>query len=557
MAKVFEFNDEALTSILNGITTLAKAVKVTLGPKGKNVILKKDFDLISTKDGASVADEIFLKNKFENMAAQMLKEASKKTADIAGDGTTTAIVLAEAIFSEGLKYLVSGINPIFLRKEMQKILDSIYKHLDVIKSKVISKDEIKQVATISANNDEEIGSIIADALEMVGKDGIVSISEGKTMDTTLDIVEGMQFDSGFLSPYFITNPEKMLVEFENPLIYITDKKLTSAKDAASILEKVMQKELRSLLIIADDVDSEALATLVVNKIKANLPIAAVKAPAFGDRRKEILKDIAILTNAKVVADDQGLNLNNFDESFLGKAKKIKISKENTTIIDGFGSLDEIKKRENQIKHEIAISTSDYEKEKLEMRLSSLVGGVGVINVGAATETEMKEKKQRIEDALNATKAARKEGIVIGGGVAFLKCFDLLDKMQDKNPYEKIAIAILKKALAMPAIVIANNAGKKGDVIVEKILEKKANMGYNAYTDKFSDLIKDGVIDSVLVTKTALKNAASIAMLLLTTAVMITDKPKAKKSKIMDPYNNMDPSMMDPSMMGAMSNMSGM
>ncbi|KKL90702.1 hypothetical protein LCGC14_1902040, partial [marine sediment metagenome] len=536
MSKMFQFNDKAHRSILLGVKMLAKTVKVTLGPKGKNVIIKKDFELISTKDGVSVAEEIFLKDKFENMAAQMVKEASKKTADIAGDGTTTAIVLAEAIFLEGLKYVIAGTNPIFLKRRIEKVLDSIYKHLDEMKSEIKSKEEIKQIATISANNDLEVGSIIADALDKVGKNGIVSISDGKGIETTLDIVEGLQFDSGFLSPYFITNPEKMLVEFENPLIYITDKKLSSAKDVASILEKVMQKEVRSLLIIAEDIDSDALTTLVVNKVKANLPIAAVKAPFFGDKRKEVLRDIAILTNAKVIADDEGLDLKNFDESYLGKAKKIKISKENTIIIDGFGSLDEIKKRETQIKNEIAMSTSDFDIEKLNERLSNLVGKAGVINVGAATETEMKEKKQRIDDALHATKAAAIEGIVPGGGVALLRCSNFLDEIEVENSDEKIAIEIIKKAILMPAIVIANNAGKKGDVIAEKILEKKGSVGYNAYTDKFSDLIKDGVIDPVLVTKTALKNAASIAMLLLSTAVMITDKPSAKKetSPMMDP-----------------------
>ncbi|NGX34760.1 MAG: 60 kDa chaperonin [Candidatus Anoxychlamydiales bacterium] len=549
MAKIFEFNDKALRSILNGIKTLAKVVKVTLGPKGKNVLIKKDFDLISTKDGVSVAEEIFLKDKFENMAVQIVKEASKKTANEAGDGTTTAIVLAEAIFSEGLKNVMAGTNPIFLKRGIEKTLVFVYKYLDEMKSEIRSKDEIKQIATISANNDVEIGSIIAEAIDKVGKDGIVSISDKASIDTTLDIVEGMEFNSGFLSPYFITNPEKMMVEFENPVIFVTDKKLISAKDVASILEKIMQKEVKSLLIIAEDIDSDALTTLVVNKVKANLPIAAVKAPFFGDRKKEFLNDIATLTNAKVITEDIGLDLNSFDESYLGKAKKIKISKENTTIIDGFGSLEEIKKREMQIKNEIAMSTSDYDIEKLTERLANLVGKVALINVGAATEIEMKEKKQRIDDALNATKAAMKDGIVPGGGVALLRCLSMLDDIEVENPDEKIAIEIIKKAIAMPAIVIANNAGKKGDVIAEKILEKKGSLGYNAYTDKFSDLIKDGVIDPVLVTKTALKNAASIATLLLTTATMITEKPKAKKNTPM-----MDPSMMDPSLMGAMGGM---
>lgn len=542
MPKMFLFSKDALMGLLNGVKILAKTVKVTLGPKGKNVLIKKDFNVISTKDGVTVAKEVVLKNKFENMGAQIVKEAALKTAEIVGDGTTTAIVLAEAIFCESLKNLVAYSNPTVIKKGIEKAVKIICDKLDNMSSEIRSDEEIAQIAGISANNDEEIGLIISKAMKKVGKDGIITIADGKGIETTLDIVEGMQFDSGFISPYFITNPEKMIVEMDNPLIYLTDKKLSSAKDVVKILEKIMTKEISPLLIIADDIDSDALATLVVNKVKANLPVCAVKAPAFGDRRKEILKDIAVLTGGVVISDEEGADLEKFDESRLGRAKKIKIAKEATTIIEGMGEPSEIKQREKQIRTQIADSTSQYDKEKLEERLAYFAGGVAVIHVGAATESEMKEKKQRAEDALHATKAAVSQGIVPGGGVALLRCAQELDNVEIEQKEERIGFQIVRKACFAPAIVIASNNGKNGEVIAEKIIEKKGAWGYNALTDQFSDLIKDGVIDPVLVTKTALINAASVACLLITVDAMITDKPELKKQTMnppMDDYPSMD------------------
>lgn len=549
MAKMFLFNEKALRSILNGVKTLAKAVKVTLGPKGKNVLIKKDYsNVISTKDGVSVAKEIILKDKFENMGTQIVKEAALKTADTAGDGTTTAIVLAEAIFSEGLKNVIAHSNPMALKKGIEKAVKFICEKLDDITSEIRTEEEIQQIACISANNDEDIGSIISNAMKRVGKDGIITMADGKGIDTTLDVVEGMQFTNGFISPYFITNPEKMIVEMDNPLIYITDKKLSSAKDVVKVLEKIMKNDISPLLIIADDVDSDALTTLVVNRVKANLPICAVRAPFFGSHRKDVLKDIAIITGGEVISEDKGMDLENFDINKLGKAKKVKISKDATTIIDGIGSKNDIEQREKEIRAEIANTTSQYEKEKLEERLAHLIGGVAVIHVGAATEAEMKEKKQRVEDALHATKAAAMKGTVPGGGVALLRCAIELDNLQSDDFDEKLGIQIVKKACFAPAITIANNCGKNGDLIAEKIIEKKGAWGYNAVTDQFADLIKDGVIDPVLVTKNALINAASVSSLLLTIDAMITDKPEPKK-KQNTPL--MDPSMDDYSSMGGM------
>ncbi|NGX28556.1 MAG: 60 kDa chaperonin [Candidatus Anoxychlamydiales bacterium] len=546
MSKQFKFDEKALRSILRGVQTLAKAVKVTLGPKGRNVIIKSDFaNILSTKDGVTVANEIFLKDKFENMGAQMIKEAASKTADVAGDGTTSAIVLAEAILLEGIKNVIAHSNPMLIKKGIEKAIDAVSKKLDELASEIKSFDEIKQVAKISANNDEEIGTIIAEAMEKVGKDGIITIADGTGIETTLDVVEGMQFTNGFISPYFVTNPEKMIAELDDPVIYITDQKLSSAKDVVKILEKVMEKETRPLLIIADDIDPDALTTLVVNKVKANFPICAVKAPSFGENRKEILNDLAALTSGSVISKETGLEIDNFDEKMLGRAKKIKISKEATTIIDGKVDAQKVKQRETQIRVQIADSTSSYEIERLENRLAHLIGGVAIIHVGAPTEIEMKEKKQRIEDALHATKAATVSGIVPGGGVAFLRCISHLDQIQTDIKEEKIGIEIVKKALEAPAITIANNAGEKGDVIAQKAIEKKGSWGYNALTNKFSDLMQDGVIDPLLVTKSALKNAASIASLLLTITAMITDKRS--------PNNKTGPSM-DPSMGGEMGGM---
>lgn len=524
---MMQFNEKALKSVLRGVKTLAKAVIVTLGPKGRNVVINKGFGSpLSTKDGVTVAKEITLKDKFENMGVQLVKEAASKTSDIAGDGTTTAIVLAEAIFAEGVKNVIAGANSMAVKKGITKALERMIKALDELATKITKHEEVKQIATISANNDPEIGAIIAEAMAKVGKDGTITIAEAKGIDTTLDVVEGLQFDKGYVSPYFVTNAEKMSVELENPLIFITDKKISSVKDLVPLLEKVMEKGPRPFLIIADDIDGEALATLVVNKIKAGLPICAVKAPAFGDRRKAILQDIAILTGATVISDEVGLSLEDSDPAHLGKAKKIHISKEETTIVDGTGNPKKVQERIAQIRAEIAHSKSEYDIEKLEERLAKLVGGVAVINVGAATETELKEKKARVEDALHATRAAVAEGIVPGGGVALLRAVKSLESLNLEGD-EQIGVEIIRKAAYAPATAIANNCGKMGNLIAEKIFERQGAWGYNGLIDDFSDLMKEGVIDPVLVTKSALSNAASISGLLITIAAMITDKPEPK------------------------------
>lgn len=528
MSKMLQFNEEALKSLLKGVKTLAKTVKVTLGPKGRNVVINKGFGSpLSTKDGVTVAKEVALKDKFENMGAQIVKEVASKTSDTAGDGTTTAIVLAEAIFTAGVKNVAAGANPMEIKRGIDKAVDAILNGLNGIAAPINTSNEVKQIATISANNDGEIGQIIATAMDKVGKDGIITVADAKGIDTVLDVVEGMQFDKGYVSPYFITNPENMTVEFSNPLIFITDKKISNAKDLVPLLEKAMEKGPRPFLIIADDVDGEALATLVLNKLKAGLPVCAVKAPGFGDRRKAMLQDIAVLTGATVVSEDVGLRIEEVGPEVLGRAKTVKVSKEDTTIIDGAGDPNFIKERVSQIKAELANpSTSKYDKEKLEERLAKLVGGVAVINVGAATETEMKEKKARVEDALHATRAAVAEGIVPGGGVALLRAVKSLDKLKLSGD-EAIGASIIRQACFAPATDIANNCGKQGNLIAEKIYEAQGAMGYNGLTDEFVDLIKAGVIDPVLVTKSALINAASVASLLLTTAAMITEKPQPK------------------------------
>ncbi len=532
MAKMLQFNEEALKSILKGVKILSKAVIVTLGPKGRNVVINKGFGTpLSTKDGVTVAKEIALKDKFENMGAQLVKEASSKTSDVAGDGTTTAIVLAEAIYAAGVKNVMAGANPMSVKRGIDKAVDVMIDALDRLSTSIKSPEEVKQIATISANNDPEIGSIIANAMEKVGKDGTITIAEAKGIDTTLDVVEGMQFDKGYLSPYFITNAEKMQVEYENALILITDKKLSSAKDLIPILEKVMEKGQRPLLVIAEDVDGEALATLVVNKLKGGLPVCAVKAPAFGDRRKAILEDIAILTGAQVVTEEIGLKLDDVGLEVLGKAKRIKISKEETTIVDGSPDAKKIKARIAQVRAEIERCTSDYDRKNLEERLAKLAGGVAVINVGAATEADMKEKKARVEDALHATRAAVADGIVPGGGVALLRALKSLDKLK-LDTDEQIGVGIIREACFAPATAIANNCGKQGNLIAEKIFEKTGAYGYNGLTDTFGDLLEEGVIDPVLVTKSALTNAASIAGLLITIAVVITDKPQPKSAAAM-------------------------
>jgi chaperonin GroEL len=529
MAKMLQFNEDALKSILKGVKTLAKAVIVTLGPKGRNVVIGKSFGSpLSTKDGVTVAKEIALKDKYENMGAQLVKEAASKASDMAGDGTTTAIVLAEAIFAEGVKNVAAGANPMDLKRGIDKAVKAIEEALDKLAKPVKTPEEIRQIAAISANNDSNVGSIIGDAMQKVGKDGIVTIGEAKGIETTLDVVEGMQFDKGYVSPYFITNGEKMMVEFENPWILITDKKLSNVKEMVPILEKAMEKKSRPLLIIADDVEGEALATLVVNKVKAGLPVCAVKAPAFGDRRKAMLEDIAVLTGAKVVSDEIGLNIEEVGLEVLGSAEKVKIGKEETTIVNGSGKVKEIQNRIAQIKCELAQpNLSEYDGEKLEERLAKLAGGVAVVNVGAVTETEANEKKARIEDALHATRAAVAQGIVPGGGVALIRASKALEQLKVDGD-EAIGVEIISKACFAPATAIANNCGKNGAFIAEKIAEKEGAIGYNGLTDSFADLIKDGVIDPVLVTKSALMHAASISGMLITIAAMITDKPEPKK-----------------------------
>lgn len=555
MTKMFQFKQDALKSIQEGIRKLAKAVIVTLGPKGRNVVIKKSYGApLSTKDGVTVAKEVVLKDKFENMGAQLVKEVASKTSDVAGDGTTTAIVLAEAIYSAGVKNVTAGCNPMSLKKGIDRAVEKMTDALSKMAAPVKTHEEVEQIATISANNDRDIGAIIAEAMQKVGKDGIITVDEAKGIETVLDVVEGMQFDKGFLSPYFITNPQNMSVEFDNAQILLIDKKISSAKELIPILEKTMQRGTKPLLIIAEDVDSEALATLVVNKLKAGLPVCAVKAPAFGDRRKSILEDIACLTGATVVSEELGLILEEVGPEVLGHAKQIKITKEETTLIDGAGDLKRVKGREAQIRAEMAATTSDYDREKLEERLAKLVGGVAVIKVGAATETEMKEKKARVEDALHATRAAVAEGIVPGGGVALLKAVKSLEELKLQGD-EAIGAKVIYQAAFAPATAIAGNCGKQGNLIAEKIYEsKERNWGYNGLTDVFEDLVKAGVIDPVLVTKSALRNAASVVGLLLTTAAMITDVPKPKDSM---PAGGPMGGMGGMDMMGGMGGMGGM
>lgn len=527
MSKLFKYNDQALKALLKGVKVLSKTVSITLGPRGRNVVIRREYGSpLSTKDGVTVAKEINLKDKFENMGAELVKEAASRTSDMAGDGTTTAIVLADAIFSEGVKNVIAGANPMGIKKGIDRSVKVLCDQLNSMAKSVKSESEITQIATISANNDEEIGKIISDAMQKVGKDGIVTIGEAKGTETVLDVVEGMQFDKGYLSPYFITNPDKMSVELDNSFILITDKKISTAKEIVPFLEKLVNAGAAPLLIIADDIEGEALATLVVNKIKAGLSVCAVKAPAFGDRRKEILEDIAIVCGATVVSDEVGLNIEEIGLEVLGRAKKIKVSKDETTIVDGKGKSDLIKKRISQIKKQLELSTSDYDKEKLEERLAKLGGGVAVINIGAFTETEMKEKKARIEDALHATRAAIAEGIVPGGGVALLRSSKALEEIKAEGD-ELIGVQIVKKACYAPIIAIANNCGREGNLIAEKVLEGANSFGYNGIKDEFSDLVKDGVLDPVLVTKSALKNAASVASMLISISVMITDKPQPK------------------------------
>jgi len=528
MAKMIEFSSVAREKLKKGVDKLADAVKVTLGPKGRNVIIDKKFGSPTvTKDGVSVAKEIELEDHFENMGAQMVREVASKTSDVAGDGTTTATVLAQAIFAEGLKNVTAGANPMGIKRGIEKAVVVVIAELKKQSKPIGNKAEIAQVGTISANDDKVIGDLIADAMEKVGKDGVITVEEAKTTDTTLEVVEGMQFDRGYLSPYFITNPESMEAEMEDAYILIHDKKISAMKDLLPILEKTAQSG-KPLLIIAEDVESEALATLVVNKLRGTLKVCAVKAPGFGDRRKAMLDDVAVLTNGKVISEELGFKLENTVLSDLGTAKKIVIDKDNTTIIEGAGKSVDIKGRIEQIKRQIDDTTSDYDKEKLQERLAKLAGGVAVIHVGAPTETEMKEKKARVEDALHATRAAVEEGVIPGGGVALLRSIPALSAMKADGD-ELIGINIVRRALESPIRFIAENAGVEGSVVVDKVKHEKGAFGYNAQTDVFEDLMKAGVIDPTKVARTALENAASISALMLTTEAVITDKPEKEKA----------------------------
>src|SRR2546428_948708 len=529
-AKQLVFDEAARQAVLRGVAKLSKAVTATLGPKGRNVVIDKKFGSPTvTKDGVTVAKEIELEDSYENMGAQMVREVASKTSDAAGDGTTTATVLAEAIFREGLKYVTSGANPIGLQRGINKAVEAAVEQLDKISKKVKDKEEIKQVATVSANWDNTIGEIIADAMDKVGKDGTITVEEAKSIETTLEVVEGMQFDKGYLSPYFVTNAETMECKIEEGYILIYEKKISSLKDLLPILEKIA-KIGKPLLIIAEEVEGEALATLVVNKLRGTINVCAVKAPGFGDRRKAMLEDIAILTGGKCITEDLGIKLENLTIEDLGRVKSIVVDKENTTLVEGYGKSAEIQGRVNQIRRQIEETTSDYDREKLQERLAKLAGGVAVINVGAATETEMKEKKARVEDALHATRAAVEEGIVPGGGVALLWCQKSLDKRKGADDDEKTGIEIVRRALEEPIRIIVQNAGAEGAIVVGKVRESaKLNYGYNAQTDEYEDLVAAGVIDPTKVTRTALQNAASIAALLLTTECVVVEKKEKDKA----------------------------
>ncbi len=539
-AKELHFDVDARGHLISGVNQLAEAVKVTLGPKGRNVVIDKKFGSPTvTKDGVTVAKEVELPDGVENMGAQMVKEVATKTSDVAGDGTTTATVLAQAIFREGLKSVTSGVNPMAIKRGIEKAVEATVAELKKLSVPTAGKKEIAQVGAISANNDEEIGNLIADAMEKVGKDGVITVEEAKGLETTLETVDGMQFDRGYLSPYFVTDPEKMEAALEDAYILIHDKKISAMKDLLPVLEKVAQTG-KPLLIIAEDIEGEALATLVVNKLRGTLKVCAVKAPGFGDRRKAMLQDIAVLSGApSVISEELGFKLENAVLNDLGRAKRIVIDKDNTTIVDGAGSQDKIQGRIQEIKAAVDKSTSDYDREKLQERLAKLAGGVAVIKVGAATETEMKEKKARVEDALHATRAAVEEGIVPGGGVALLRAQTRLDKLTLEDPDAQVGVAIVRRALEDPTRIIANNAGVEGSIVVDKIKNaKQKNYGYNAQTDTFEDLMEAGVIDPTKVTRTALQNAASVAGLLLTTECVVVEKKEEEKAPPMPPGGGM-------------------
>jgi len=533
-AKQLQFDENARHTLLRGVEKLAKAVKATLGPSGRNVILDKKFGSPTiTKDGVTVAKEIELEDPYENMGAQLVREVASKTSDVAGDGTTTATILAESIYREGLRNVTAGANPTSLQRGIMKGVEAIVEDLKKLSKKVSDRTEIAQVATVSANWDKTIGEIIADAMDKVGKDGTITVEEAKSIETTLDVVEGMQFDKGYLSPYFVTNAEAMEAVLENAYILIYEKKISSLKDLLPLLEKVA-KAGRPLLIISEDVEGEALATLVVNKLRGTLQVCAVKAPGFGDRRKAMLEDIAVLSGGRLISEDLGIKLENIKLEDLGKAKRVTIDKENTTIVEGEGKKADIQGRVAQIRRQIEETTSDYDREKLQERLAKLAGGVAVINVGAATETEMKEKKARVEDALHATRAAVEEGIVPGGGVALLRAQKALDNIKGLEGDEKVGVAIVRRAIEEPTRQLADNAGREGALVVEEVKKRKGNEGYDVANDEYTDLVKAGIVDPTKVTRSALQNAASIAGLLLTTEALVTEIPEKEKAPPMPP-----------------------
>ena len=539
MAKIITYSMDARASLKRGVDALANAVKVTLGPKGRNVVIDKKFGSPTvTKDGVTVAKEIELEDAVENMGAQMVKEVASKTSDNAGDGTTTATVLAQSIFAEGLKNVTAGASPMHLKRGIEQAVKTVIAEVKKISRPVSGKTEIAQVGSISANNDKSIGNDIAEAMEKVGKDGVITVEEAKSTDSTLEVVEGMQFDRGYISPYFVTDPENMEAVLEDALILIHDKKISAMKDLLPILEKTAQMG-RPLLIIAEEVEGEALATLVVNKLRGTLRVAAVKAPGFGDRRKAMLEDIGVLTGGRVISEEAGFKLENTTLSDLGKAKKITIDKDNTTIVEGAGKTEDIKGRIGQIKKQIDVTTSDYDKEKLQERLAKLAGGVAVLRVGAATEVEMKEKKARVEDALHATRAAVEEGIVPGGGVALVRAIPALDKLKLENADEQVGVNIVKRAIEEPIRQIAENAGWEGSIVVQRVKESKdVNFGFDADSEQFTDLLKAGVIDPTKVVRTALENAASVAGLLLMTEATVVEKPEKEKAPMMPPGGGM-------------------
>ena len=534
MAKDLLFDTEAREKVLEGVNKLAAAVRATLGPRGRNVLIEKTFGApIVTKDGVSVAKEIEIEDKFENMGAQMVKEVASKTSDVAGDGTTTATILAQAIYREGIKLVAAGHDPMKLKRGIEQSVEVVTESIRKLSKQVKGRTEIAQVATVSANGDQNVGSIIADAMEKVGKDGVITVEEGRSLDTELDVVEGMQFDRGYLSPYFVTEPEKMTVELEDPLILLYDKKIANMKDLLPLLEEVA-RSTKPLLIIAEDVEGEALATLVVNKIRGTLKVAAIKAPGFGDRRKAMIEDIAVLTGGQVISEEAGMKLENAKITDLGRAKRVVIDRDDTTLVGGAGTKGSIEGRIGQIKNQIGIASGEYDREKLQERLAKLAGGVAVIRVGAATETEMKEKKDRVEDALNATRAAVEEGIVPGGGVAFIRAIVAVGKYGGADPEEQAGVNIVKKALEEPLRGIASNAGWDGSIVVERVSRQKGSGGFDAAKLEYTDLIKAGILDPAKVTRTAMQNAASVAGLLLTTEALVVDIPKEDPAAAMPP-----------------------